>query len=98
MWFVVLLAAAANAVSLSAPTVTVARDVKASARPELPETTPGPATIDDLHLLDRRDTLAQADATVCGYYNRAIGEIWYLPLSLGQTNNDIVLQITASTA
>jgi hypothetical protein len=76
MWFVVLLAAAANAVTLSAPTVTVARDIKASARPEHPETTAGPATLDNLHLLDRRDTLAQADATVCGYYNRAIGEIW----------------------
>ncbi|KAL3446977.1 hypothetical protein BJX65DRAFT_107321 [Aspergillus insuetus] len=77
MWFVVLLAAAANAVTLSAPTVTVARDIKASARPELPETTPGPATLDDLHLLDRRDTLAQADATVCGYYNRAIDNRLY---------------------
>ncbi|KAL2847004.1 hypothetical protein BJX68DRAFT_119600 [Aspergillus pseudodeflectus] len=77
MWFVVLLAAAANAVTLSAPTVTVARDIKASARPEHPETTAGPATLDDLHLLDRRDTLAQADATVCGYYNRAIDNRLY---------------------
>ncbi|KAL2811442.1 hypothetical protein BJX63DRAFT_433445 [Aspergillus granulosus] len=67
MWFAVLLVAAANAVSLSAPTATLVRDIKASAGLKHPEPTHAP---DDLNLLDRRDTVAQADATVCGYYTR----------------------------
>ncbi|KAL3456421.1 hypothetical protein BJX64DRAFT_294104 [Aspergillus heterothallicus] len=70
MWFVLLLAAAANAVTLSAPQATIVRNIKASARLDHPEPTAAPATPDDLHLLNRRDTVAQADATVCGYYTR----------------------------
>ncbi|KAL2851181.1 hypothetical protein BJY01DRAFT_120261 [Aspergillus pseudoustus] len=70
MRFVVLLAAAANAVTLSAPQATLVKDIKSSARLAQPPPTAAPATPEDLHLLARQDTVAQADPTVCGYYTR----------------------------
>ncbi|KAL2865243.1 uncharacterized protein BJX67DRAFT_382984 [Aspergillus lucknowensis] len=65
----VLLAVAANAITPQTPQATVAQATKTATRIE---PTPAPSSVRErLHLSRRDDTTSQAEASVCGYYERS---------------------------
>ncbi|KAL3461188.1 hypothetical protein BJX64DRAFT_261467 [Aspergillus heterothallicus] len=64
----VLLAVAANAITLQAPQATIAQATKTASRIEPTPFAPSSVRESLLHLSRRDDTTSQADATVCGYY------------------------------